>query len=131
MKKVIIDEICVRRGGGSHSARTPPNRANKKTKNLRAMSLCFAPVLWPPSDLEVCGRKKDRRRRRKKKNNTKFSGHYVRPRTHNVRAHALRSHQQCKKVQLKETRYNPLQPNATEHKDYHETTSLRSVMSSF
>ena len=26
----------------------------------------------------------------KKKNNAKFSGHYVRQRTHNVRAHALR-----------------------------------------
>ena len=26
-------------------------------------------------------------------NNAKFSGHYVRPLTHNVRAHALRSHQ--------------------------------------
>ena len=29
----------------------------------------------------------------KRKNNAKFSGHYVRPRTHNVRAHELRSHQ--------------------------------------
>ena len=27
-------------------------------------------------------------------NNTKFSGHYVRQRTHNVRAHTLRSEQQ-------------------------------------
>ena len=35
---------------------------------------------------EVRGRKE----RRKRKNNAKFSGHYVRPRTHNVRAHALR-----------------------------------------
>ena len=39
----------------------------------------------------VEGKKKERRRRRK--NNAKFSGHYVCPRTHNVRAHALRSHQ--------------------------------------
>ena len=31
--------------------------------------------------------------RTKKMNNDKFSGHYVRPRTHNMRAHALRSHQ--------------------------------------
>jgi len=30
---------------------------------------------------------------RKRKNNAKFSGHYVRPRMHNVRTHALRSHQ--------------------------------------
>ena len=29
----------------------------------------------------------------KKKNNAKFIGHYVRPRTHNVRVHALCSHQ--------------------------------------
>ena len=28
-----------------------------------------------------------------RKNNAKFSGHNVRPRTHNVRAHAIRSHQ--------------------------------------
>ena len=27
------------------------------------------------------------------KKNAKFSGHYVRPRTHKVRVHALRSHQ--------------------------------------
>ena len=33
------------------------------------------------------------KRRRKKKNNAKFSGHYVCPRTHNVRAHSLCSHQ--------------------------------------
>ena len=31
--------------------------------------------------------------RKKIKNNAKFSGHYVQPRTHNVRVHALRSHQ--------------------------------------
>ena len=30
---------------------------------------------------------------RRKKNNAKFSGHYVCPRTQNVSAHALRSHQ--------------------------------------
>ena len=42
--------------------------------NLRAVSLSFAPVLWPPSDLEVRGRKEKERRR---KNNAKFSGHYV------------------------------------------------------
>ena len=35
------------------------------------------------------------KKERKKKNNAKFSGHYVHPRTHNVRAHALRSHQKC------------------------------------
>ena len=29
---------------------------------------------------------------KRRKNNAKFSGHYVRPRTHNMRAHALRSH---------------------------------------
>ena len=29
----------------------------------------------------------------KRKNNAKFSGQYVRPRTHNVRVHALRSYQ--------------------------------------
>ena len=38
-------------------------------------------------------RKKEGRRRRRKKNNAKLSGQYVRPRTHNVRAHALPSHQ--------------------------------------
>ena len=33
------------------------------------------------------------RKKKERKNNAKFSGHYVRPRTHNVRAHTLRSHQ--------------------------------------
>ena len=33
-----------------------------------------------------------RRKEGKKKNNAKFSGHYVCPRTQNMRAHALRSH---------------------------------------
>ena len=42
-----------------------------------------------PSGRKVHGRKERRRRR----NNAKFSGHYVRPRTHNVCMHALRSHQ--------------------------------------
>ena len=32
-------------------------------------------------------------RRKKKKKNAKFSGHYVRPCMHNMRAHALRLHQ--------------------------------------
>ena len=34
-----------------------------------------------------------RKEERKRKNDAKFSGHYVCPRTHKVRAHALRSHQ--------------------------------------
>ena len=38
-------------------------------------------------------RKKKNEKERKRKNNAKFSGHYVRPRTHNVRVHSLRSHQ--------------------------------------
>ena len=37
------------------------------------------------------GKKKKERKRRK--TNAKFSGDYVRPRTHNMRAHALLSHQ--------------------------------------
>ena len=32
-------------------------------------------------------------KKKEKKNTAKFSGHYVRPHTQNVRAHALRSHQ--------------------------------------
>ena len=36
---------------------------------------------------------KRKKKERKKKNNAKFSGHYVRQRTHNVHAHALRSDQ--------------------------------------
>ena len=87
-------EICVRLGGCSltNSARTPPAR-NKKQKNLRAGSFRFAPVLWPPSDLEVHGRKEKVKTKRRRKNNAKFSGHYVRPNTHNVRAHAIRFYQ--------------------------------------
>ena len=40
-----------------------------------------------------------RKKRKRRKNNAKFSGHYVRPRPHNVRTHALRLHQfvQCLK----------------------------------
>ena len=34
-----------------------------------------------------------KKKKRKRKNNAKFSGLYVRPRTHNVRAHGLRSQQ--------------------------------------
>ena len=44
----------------------------------------------------VEGKKKERKKeeeRRRRKNNAKFSGHYFRPCTHNVRAHTLRSHQ--------------------------------------
>ena len=63
-------------------------QSQPKNTNLRAVFLRFAPVLWPPSDLEVRGRKERRR-----KNNDKFSGHYVLPSTQNVCAHALRSHQ--------------------------------------
>ena len=37
-----------------------------------------------PSGRKVRGRKK--KKKKKKKNNAKFSGHYVCPRTHNVRA---------------------------------------------
>ena len=44
-----------------------------------------------PSGRKVCGRKK--KKERKKKNNAKFSGHDVRPRTHNECAHALHLHQ--------------------------------------
>ena len=33
-------------------------------------------------------------------NKVKFSGHYVRPRTHNMRAHALRSHQNKEVVKV-------------------------------
>ena len=44
-----------------------------------------------PSGRKVRGRKKQEEK--KEKNNAKFSGHYVCPRTHNVRAHALPSHQ--------------------------------------
>ena len=41
----------------------------------------------------VEGKKERKKEKRKRKNNAKFSGHYVRPRTHNVCAHGLRSHQ--------------------------------------
>ena len=76
--------------GGAHlpiaNALRLPEPTNK-TKNLWAVPLRFAPVIWLPEDLEVRGRKEER------KNNAKFSGHYVRPRTHKVYVHALRSHQ--------------------------------------
>ena len=36
--------------------------------------------------------------KRKRKKNAKFSGHYVRPRMHNVCAHALRLHQLLSKT---------------------------------
>ena len=37
--------------------------------------------------------RKRRKKERKKKNYAKFSGHYIRQRTHNVCAHGLRSQQ--------------------------------------
>ena len=76
----------MRQGGCSltYSVRTPPARANQQKTNLRAVSLRFTPVLWSPSDLEVRGSKKEKKKERK--NNAKFSGHYVRPRTHAQRS---------------------------------------------
>ena len=44
-----------------------------------------------------------KKERIRKKNNAKFSGHYVRPHTHNVRANTLSSHQ--KKVTTRFSRY--------------------------
>ena len=41
-------------------------------------------------------KKKKDKKKKKRKNNAKFSGHYVRPCTHNMRAHALHSHQNSK-----------------------------------
>ena len=60
-----VYKIYMRRGGWSltRSARTLPARAKKKSKNLRAVSLHFTPVLWPPSDLEVRRRKKEKKER--------------------------------------------------------------------
>ena len=47
-----------------------------------------------PSCRKVRGRKKESgKKERRRKNNAKYSGHYVCPRTHNMRAHVLRSHQ--------------------------------------
>ena len=40
--------------------------AAKKT-NLRAVFLRFAPVLWPPSDFEVSGRKERKRNKKERK----------------------------------------------------------------
>ena len=40
---------------------------------------------------------------KKEKNNAKFSGNYLRPRTHNVRVHALRSHQKEMYSNIKES----------------------------
>ena len=49
-------KICVRRGGGVHlpiarALRLP--ELQPKKNNLWAVSLRFAPVLWPLSDLDV------------------------------------------------------------------------------
>ena len=46
------------------------------------VSLRFAPVPWPPSDLDV--EKYVHGRKKKNKNNAKFRGHYVHP--NNMRA---------------------------------------------
>ena len=65
-------------------------QSQPKKPNLQAVSLCFAPVLWPPEDLEVRAWKETEKRR---KNNVKFSGHYVRLRTHYVRSEIVVDHQ--------------------------------------
>ena len=44
-------------------------------------------------ETEKYGEGKKKKEEKERKNNAKFSSHYVRPRTHNVRVHALRSHQ--------------------------------------
>ena len=65
-----------------------------------------------PSGRKVRAWKKEEEER--KKNNAKFSGHYIRPRTHNVRAQALRSHQ-CKVNQfpLDRSQKNTIGPKPT------------------
>ena len=52
-------------------------------------------ALPPLAALRFGSTSKEERKRKKKErqNNSKISGHYVRPRTLNVRAHALCSHQ--------------------------------------
>ena len=54
-----IERMKAHRGGAhlplSHALRLPEPTKNT---NMRAVSLRFTPVLWPPSDLEVLGRKK-------------------------------------------------------------------------
>ena len=44
-------------------------------------------------------RRKKKKEEKERKNNAKFSGHYVRRRTHNVRANTLCSHQNITKKQ--------------------------------
>ena len=53
----------VRAEGGVQLPIAHALRLTESTKNpnLRAVSLRFASVLWPPSGLEVCGRKEEER----------------------------------------------------------------------
>ena len=61
-------------------------------EGVNHLAIAHALRLPEPTKKYMEGKKK----KRKRKNNSMFSGHYVRPRTHNVREHALRSHHKNK-----------------------------------
>ena len=80
--------ICVRRGGAylpiAHAL-----RLTEPTKKPKSEGCVPTPRSGPLATLRFGSTWKEEGR----KKNAKFSGHYVRLRTHNVRVHALLSHQ--------------------------------------
>ena len=73
----------------AHTLRLP--EPTKKNKSEGCVPLLCSSLL---AALNFGSTWKERKKKKERKNNNaKFSGHYVRPRTHNVRSHALRSHQ--------------------------------------
>ena len=83
-------KICVHRGGCSltYSACTPPARVKKNQKSEGCVLPLWSSPLAALRFGSMCMEEEKER-----KNNAKFSGHYVRPRMHNVCVHTLRSHQ--------------------------------------
>ena len=77
---------CAKRGANAHRLPEP----TKKSKSEGCVHLlCSGPL----TALIFGSKWKERR-----KNNAKFSGHYVRPRTHNVRAHQFMQYSQAAKI---------------------------------
>ena len=93
------------------------------TPFLFSMNLLVRVKLGYPPYFNFLGKpllgEKERKKKEegRKKNNANFSGHYVRPRTHNVRAHGLHSHQliqylqgekpEPSQIQLSNNLFNP------------------------
>ena len=89
---ILIENITFARGGNhliiANALHLPETEIISWAGDFFGGRVCFgAGEFWG------AGRKVSAWKKKERKNNAKFSGHYVCPRTHKVRLHALRSHQ--------------------------------------